>query len=584
MTRALFPHQTQAIESMLQCESRVEIQHSISKLKIRSTYGMFTNPIGSGKTLTTLSLMHEHPLTLETCKMILFNAGTTQIEISREYLTNIESQRASCPSGFQSRIPQCRYLPYQVVVCTKPLVNEWINEADRSGIPIHAIQSPTMATKLANNKPAPHSIIVCYPDVLFKTLASLNSETTFEGCFVLDRVIFDDIHMNTGAWKNVSKYSMLGLFTWFLSATPNVIDERNVLKRLQAACSAFSQYSWAISTEAHVVNTPVTGYVDAPVLEKNYLVDRHTLSRVLSEIITPEIQNMLDVGDFDGIKTHFETTLGKPGLGKPIHELVLEVENKTLDQLKKSCEQLVSRGMNLDNIMGKIDEQTRKINGIKERLDVVMQEAAECPICMCDIPTADMAITPCCHNMLCKSCVQCLFQTSQSKPCPVCRETVKKSRMLMMTDHKGSTFSIDTIAEDIVKDRNDKTTYSSVFDAIEKIIMNDVSKKYIIFTETEDTVSTYQSFLKRNPKIKLTALSGRLSSMRKNIENLRDGTSNVLFLNSESMEAGLNLQFVDEIVIVGRCDPNRLKQAIGRVRRYPRTEPVLVNYVRVNSE
>lgn len=576
MSRTLFAHQSKSIENMLECESRIEVEMK-SRIKFRSTYGILSNPIGSGKTLTMLSLLHNHPLPIEKCSAVIFGNSSVQLDI-KDYLMDPASQGSGFMFG-NIHVPRCQYLPYQLVLCTKPLVNEWINEAGIAGIPIRPIFTPTIVKKIVNDPPEPHSIIVVYPELLQETISALSQNSPnpmLKGCAVFERVVMDDIHM-ANKWSH-AKYSLLSLFTWFLSATPNVLDGTMLTSKLRRACSTFSAYGM-ISPLAHMVRVDtVNEYVEPPVVPKYHYVMTHWASDAMSGVLTDEVKHMLNIGDYTGLRNHFKTILGdEEDICKPIHELVLSSEIKELERLKKSKERFIENDMSTENVDAKIESQKRKIEGIRERVSVVNQEEAECPICMCDVERKEMTVTPCCYNMFCKDCIH--TEIKARKVCPTCRASLKKSQLMNITD-SGDTISLTHIAQRIDEKKiKSKGMYKTCFEAIEKIMSQDYKKKYIIFTETADSVLTYKKYLSSNMDIKLVTLSGRLNSMKKNIESLREGLANGMFLNSGSMEAGLNLQFVDEIILVGSSDNDRLKQAIGRVRRYPRTEPVIVNYV-----
>lgn len=561
MSRELFPHQIKSVELMLEAESRMEIVTE-SKISFKSNYGILSNPIGSGKTLTMLTLLNNHPLTLDTCKSVFIRRSGIQLDIKGYLMEPVRDEF----------LDECRYIPYQLVVCTKPLINEWVNEAETSGIPIHTVSTDTQAKKLETKPPKPHSIIVVHTEQLQLVCKTL-SGTMESGHVVFDRVVFDDIHM-AKKWKTI-RYTTFGLFTWFLSATPGVLTHSNVGVRLRSLCPVLPNDYMLIRT-SHLVNVPVITYVEPPVVTKHHLVDTHWMSDSLAGILTHEVKHMLNMGDYDGIRRHFKNILGEE-VCKPIHELVLDAEVAELDKLKKAFEKYEEEGMNTTNITNKILSQKRKIDGIRERIDVVNQEEAECPICMCDVERKEMSITPCCFNMFCTECIN--NEIKVRKACPTCRAPLKKSGLLKVTE-SGQTISMTHIASMTIKKNSDRS-YKTVYEAVEKIMSQDFNKKYIIFTETNDTVKTYKKYLEAVPEIKLASLSGRLSTIKKGIDELREGSLNALFLNSKSSEAGLNLQFVDEIIFIGYCGEDRYNQAIGRVRRYPRTEPVVVHRVTV---
>lgn len=580
--RNLFDHQENAIKLMLECEKN-DIIKCNDYLSFRSTCGVLSNPIGSGKTLTALTIMNQHPIDLETRGKVVFNTGTIY-EIDKSYFNTDISGRKM----LNNLIPACYYMNYNLVVCTKPLINEWINEANLSNIPIRQLSTPGDIRAMSDDLPLPGSIIVCHPELLFGMIDAMHwimnrVRAPDYYCYVFNRVFFDDIHMNRGTFKGCTGKSVLGLFTWFLSATPGALDNNSTITKIKLISNALSPHSYNISRQCHVVSVPVTAYQEPPVNTSRITISQHTLSKVMDGILTQEVKNMLDYGDFAGVRTHFSEMLGSgENVQKPIHELVLDVEVRKLQELEKLRNRYIVALYDTASVTRKIDEQKAKINGIKERLDVVMQEEAECPICMDDIRRDKMMITPCCNNMMCADCMNTLFgKMSIKKPCPVCRTPLKKSDMFIIGE-TGEAISVKNIAERIMNGSQSQNSFKTIFEAIEHIILKNPSKKYLIFTQSEDTIKIYKSFLEKSPNIKIAALSGRLTSMKKNIDSVKEGLCNVLFLNSKSMDAGLNLQFIDEIVLVGGCSKDRESQAIGRVRRYPRRDPVNVTYISVN--
>jgi hypothetical protein len=579
--RPLFDHQENAIKLILECEEN-DVLRATPYLTFRTTCGVLSNPIGSGKTLTALTLLNRHPISLESRNKVVFNTGTIY-EIDKTYFhTDIRQRKA-----LSSMIPTCFYFDYSLVICTKPLINEWINEAQLSDIPVYTFSAPGDVRNISNGLPPKGSILICHPELMFSMIDAMHCKeykiaSPNYYCYVFNRVVFDDIHMNRGTFKGCSGKSVLGLFTWFLSATPGALDNGSTITKLKLISNALSPHSYNISRQCHVVTTPVTSYQEPPVNTTRITISQHTLSKVMDGILTQEVKNMLDYGDFTGVRNHFSEILGAgENVQKPIHELVLDVEIRKLHDLEKRRERYIQALYDTESISRKITEQQSKINGIRERLNVVMQEEAECPICMCDVQRNKMMITPCCNNMMCTDCINQIYgRTPMKKPCPVCRTQIKKAEMFIIGE-TGEAISIQNIAERIMNDTRSQNNFKTVFEAIEHVVMKDISKKYLIFTQSEDTIKTYKSFLEKIPRVKIASLSGRLTSMKKNIDSVKEGICNILFLNSRSMDAGLNLQFIDEIVLVGDCNRDRESQAIGRVRRYPRREPVNVTYISV---
>lgn len=146
----------------------------------------------------------------------------------------------------------------------------------------------------------------------------------------------------------------------------------------------------------------------------------------------------------------------------------------------------------------------------------------------------------------------------------------------------------DGTAVDMDLTKLKKTTKPRNLPATPMAVLHDIINqkpegKFVVFAPNEGSSKTFQIYLKENG-IVMEDMVGMACTMQKRLERFENGDIKVLFLSSRSSNAGLNLQFATDVVILDartEFNPNSPEfiQSIGRVRRFPRRDPVPVHYI-----
>jgi hypothetical protein len=198
--------------------------------------------------------------------------------------------------------------------------------------------------------------------------------------------------------------------------------------------------------------------------------------------------------------------------------------------------------VNLDRIKEK-EEHVERIKSIFERLT-----STECPICLDDMERKTLLL--CCLN------VACLDSLRQCDKCPFCREPIQG-----------------------------KLPFDSSLQAKHERLLElsfPQDSKLIIYTGTnisKDKLEEYRQswFPNSNPVLSLYNLTS--IGIEKVLDSFENNPKNNMLYLDESKCMGLNLQYVDAIVVLDSSRDNIIKQLIGRAERIGRTKPLTIYYV-----
>jgi SNF2 family DNA or RNA helicase len=135
----------------------------------------------------------------------------------------------------------------------------------------------------------------------------------------------------------------------------------------------------------------------------------------------------------------------------------------------------------------------------------------------------------------------------------------------------------------INKETNNDTVLYEKIDVLIRELMNNPTKRYLVFSEFNGTFATIKDRLGQT-EIAYEMLSGSTAHIQKTIQLFRDGKVQVLLLNARFFGAGLNLQMTDEIIIYHRMNSDLEKQVIGRAQRLGRQTKLSIRYLCYNNE
>jgi len=222
--------------------------------------------------------------------------------------------------------------------------------------------------------------------------------------------------------------------------------------------------------------------------------------------------------------------------------------------IKNSKEQIVS-----------IDS---KVKGIQDRLGDVKSKI--CPICCCGFN--EPSVTPCCNNIFCIECITIALSTS--KECPLCRAKIHIKDVNLIINNTEDT-EVEALRDNKLK--------SKLENLIEIVVSSDSSKRFMIFSEYQETLKNIRQELDLL-SINYSEIKGAGGTIQNIIHKFKNGEFKILLLNAKYFGAGLNLQFTDEIIIYHRMSKDLESQVIGRAQRLGRTDPLKINYLCYDNE
>jgi hypothetical protein len=596
--RQLFPHQLETLELMEAAERCPPLLNRETGFYYYRSYGDLTNPVGSGKTTIALQLIKNDKLRFD-------NVERINIYVSGQALCGKpQSLFVNSPLKDPQTMFDLYSIPLNIVVCSKTLTTVWKKEAEALLVKHVIIDVPRQVSCDENFMDvfAPlvgveNGVIIVsshlYGDFfirlvqMYKPTSRRNARSPY---LCPKRLILDDIH-STKKWCT-SNYNICPLFLWSINSTPQSVSWNRLSYYLSSdLLTMCNQRYYNNHSTGHVVHVPVPGnfYQEPEIQVHRKYYQSNDATRLLNKYLPPEVKAMLDTCDFDGA---YQAMLGSArgeeenpeeevtlSGRKPLHELVLHKFHRELGILKDRLERLIQNGFNTENVEAAIREQSSKIESLKERLRVAETETTECPICMDDTERCNLVTTKCCFNSFCRECIVngCL---KTNKTCPLCRKHITPMDIYTLRND-GTAVDMDlTKLKKATKPRNLPGTPMA---ALHDIIKQKPEGKFVVFAPHEGTSKTLHIFLKENG-IVMEGMCGMACVIQKRLERFEKGEIKVLFLNSKSSNAGLNLQFATDVVILDartEFNPNSPEfiQSIGRVRRFPRREPVPVHYI-----
>lgn len=306
--------------------------------------------------------------------------------------------------------------------------------------------------------------------------------------------------------------------------------------------------------------------------------------QVLGGIVSHDVMQMLNAGDIDGIVAKLDVVVGDET------NVIEMVTQKFQDELKVKQYALKvaienpkynpkNESIGIVNKRIAIVELKKKIACIEERV----KNVENCPVCFDDF--TNPAITPCCSN---KFCFDCITMTLNSKSvCPNCKAELTIDKMIIISNKlKGQIMkdvksggkndkkhvlpdTYDGKMEELLELSNHHSKYENM-DKIFELNIDNVIKKYLIFTEYESTLNSKITTLLDKWGLKYGRIKGSGIMISNLVEQYKTGNINTLLINSKYFGSGMNLENTTDIIIIHKMQSDIEMQVIGRAQRFGR--------------
>ena len=291
--------------------------------------------------------------------------------------------------------------------------------------------------------------------------------------------------------------------------------------------------------------------------------------RVLDSFISQDMMERLNAGDVAGaleslgMNSYTETDIANAvtaSIQKELHNAKVTYEyKKTLEYSTESLKQKA------------IEAQEQKIASIESRISAIqerLKRAKEqtCPICYCDLTSP--SVTPCCQQLFCFPCL--CESLKRVASCPLCRariDDIKEIKVLGETSAQAPPQEVPKVNQLLNKN-----------DSFVKFMKENRNARVLMFSSYDASFTKLEDSLD-DANIKYSMLNGSQARIAKLLREFKMGKYNVLFLNARNMGAGLNIESASHVMLFHRMSSELESQIIGRANRLGRTASLEVVYL-----
>lgn len=615
----LKPHQLSLVKSCLNFEKKeyisVEDESSRFDVKIKPSFGVIADNVGSGKTYVALSLVANGKI-------------KSKNEVETQYSKHGEIEIKKTPKSLE----EYTFINTDVIAVPHNIIHQWVealNNTDLTYLVYHkkkeidsfkknCVKDSVLEKEDFNLAELSFSY-GDYFDVnkikseLEKYNVILVSSTKFNNFaeffypsygkkMKVNRLFFDEADT-----INIANCcSLKSNFCWFITSTyENLLYPRGrtLYKNLDGTISnTYSHYSnydyGSDQSRVRVNGIAKTGFIrdtcyylahinidqakililknDPEYVKASFMLeeparyyvvcdyDRNLF--IVKDYVSAEVLNRLSAGDIKGAIEKIDcekvnsndnlVELVTKDISNNLHNAKLELQMKQsiVYSSKKSKEDSIARSQE------KVFELESKINNIRHK---IMNEDI-CPICYDKV--VNTTVTPCCNTKYCLECITMCATTGNSS-CPFCRAELKMNDLIILTD-----------TENIGGGEKASILKDKIF-ALRNIIasgMKNPNFKLLIFADYDASFDNLLSLLSEF-NLKYFMIKGSSSSISKNIDNYKSTDQHninkidVLLLNSNHCGSGINLENTSDLVIYHDMTDSKITQVIGRAQRPGRT-------------
>jgi Helicase conserved C-terminal domain/SNF2-related domain len=296
--------------------------------------------------------------------------------------------------------------------------------------------------------------------------------------------------------------------------------------------------------------------------------------RVLDSFISREMMERLNAGDVVGaleslgMNSYTESEITNAvtaAIQKELHNAKVTYEyKKTLEYSTESLKQKA------------IEAQEQKIASIESRISAIQERLKRtkeqtCPICYCDL--TNPSVTPCCQQLFCFACL--CESLKRVASCPLCRARIDNIKDIKVLG--------ETAAQPQVQEVPKTNSLLNKNDSFVKFMKENPTARVLMFSSYDASFTKLEDSLDA-ADIKYSMLNGSQLRIAKLLREFKSGKYNVLFLNARNMGAGLNIESATHVMLFHRMSAELESQIIGRANRLGRTNPLEVVYLIHDNE
>ena len=554
--------------SLYQCMSLEDGDISVADSIIRSRVGILSDNVGSGKSLTILSLIAEKSKLTKTKYMCnyastmgLVNNFTVDQTVNAAENMNIIIVPHHITTQWENYIKDNTTLDYYIVKSKKTL-----GKMLETGFPTILVLSSSWTKEF------------------YKNHYNLN----------FSRVIIDEADV-----IKVSAFPKFrATFYWFITSSyQNLIYPRGQIKYVNDSGEISDIYNWdtGFRYTTYIGGLTSTGFIktvfydicshlnvinklivinDDDFIKQSFTLlspiinmircNDPNLYKILDGIVNQDILNKINAGDIKAaIKSMKCVKTGEENLVcLATQELKINLNNLKI-KFDSTSQMIYASDTSKDDALEKINksiiETEKKIESINSRLT----DNFCCTICY-DEPE-NRSIAKCCNQTFCVECITIWLAKPNINNCPFCRTQITSENLIVVSDN------MDDKLEMI------EPTKNQAFKNLLQDLINKPDSKILVFTEFDGSFNKimdtfeYNSMIPRYSYVKGSGASITKTIIRYRQKNDASDSIQMLLLNSRFFGSGMNLENTTDIIIYHNMNDGLNKQIIGRAQRPGRT-------------
>lgn len=542
-------------------------------ISISTNVGIIGDIVGYGKTLTALSIIACNPL--ENIHINQIRTNSYNSNKAYNYFTSV------CEN---INIPQLDTMINStlVIVPRGPVYVQWEKTLkEHTNLKYLAIENLLYIKKhlpeyVNNNKQEVIDFFNQYDVVLIKstTLDILLSTYGYYGngidSFIIrwKRIMIDESHDIINK-INIFQY----LFLWLISGTyMNMCNKTSSYNSLYQNIKDFMRieninYLLIKCTKEFVRDS----FKIPPLIEKYYLCKLSKNLEIIKNFISPLVLEKINANDVAGA---IKDLGGKNETEDGIVELICSEINKDISNKMKEREYVEGLNINQDtktlklkNIDNELIILNQKLTNIKDRITEINNKS--CSICL-DIVSNPIILE--CTHIFCAGClIQWLMKNDKNnKKCPECRNPIKSTEQLTaIVSHKN--IEIEPKIHEDMLGRGCLNKEETLL----QIILRKPEGKFLVFSRVDNGFFKVIETLRHN-NIEYAELKGNTQHMMNVLNNFKNGSINVILLNTQYAGSGIDISYATDIIIF-HCMNIDKQQAVGRAQRVGRKDNLYVH-------
>lgn len=314
-----------------------------------------------------------------------------------------------------------------------------------------------------------------------------------------------------------------------------------------------------------------SSFASPSVTHRNIICATPANIRVLDSFISPQMLERLNAGDLHGaldsigMSAHSETEISEAFT----KSLQIELENaRRTYEYKKGIEYSTEaiKTKALEACETKIASIESRIATIQDRLKRAKEQT--CPICYCDV--SNPSVTPCCQQLFCFPCL--CESLKRVAACPLCRARIDDLKTVKVVGDKKSAVPEAPVPEKLKKS-----------DAFLEFVRSHPDAKILMFSGYDASFSQLEDKLTEE-EFTYATVNGSQARISKLLREFKAGKYNILFLNARNMGAGLNIEAATHVVLYHKMSAELEQQIIGRAMRIGRSATLEVVHLLHENE